>query len=211
MFKILFVLALFLSFTLAEEFYINPYYLNKLKKDSKSYRIIEHYVNFLNSIKDEDDKIKIKKVNLYINKIVPKYDNYNYKNDEYWATPFEFFSNAGGDCEDYAIAKMYSLKILGINPQIMYMSAVKDKYTGGNHMVLSLRVDKNKPPLILDNLSSKVLSLDKRVDLKLMFIFNKDGFFNLSNYKKLVKIDKLQLPAYEKLKEKYKKQLILRR
>jgi predicted transglutaminase-like cysteine proteinase len=211
MFKILFILALFFSSTLAEEFYINPYYLNKLKKDSKSYIIIEHYVNFLNKIKDEDDKTKIQKINSYINKIVPKYDNYNYKNDEYWATPFEFFSNAGGDCEDYTIAKMYSLKLLGINPKIMYMSAVKDKYTGGNHMVLSLRIDKNKPPLILDNLSSKVLSLDKRVDLKLMFIFNKEGFFKLKNHQYLVKIGELKLSAYEKYKKKYKNKLILSR
>ncbi len=195
----------------ADKFYINPYYLDKLQKDSKSYKIIKDYVRFLNSVKDEDDKTKINKVNLYINRILPRYDAYNYKNEEYWATPFEFFSSAGGDCEDYVIAKMYSLKKLGFSEKIMYMSAVKEKYVGGDHMVLSLQIDKNSPPLVLDNLSMKVLPIDKRVDLKLMFMFNKNGFFKLNDYKKLINIDNKILPAYEKLRLKNKKELIIKK
>jgi len=211
MLKIAFLLVIFINMIVAQEFYVNPYYLEKLKKDTNSYNIINHYVNFLNSIKDEDDKSKIKKVNLYINKIVPRYDSYNYKSEEYWATPFEFFSNAGGDCEDYVIAKMYSLKILGISSKIMYMSTVKEKYSGGDHMVLSLRVDKNKPPLVLDNLSFRVLPMDKRVDLDLIFMFNKDRFYKLRNYKKLIEINKIHIPAYDRLKKKNRNSLILKR
>jgi len=194
----------------AEEFYINPYYLDKLQKNSRSYKIIKHYVNFLNTIKDDDDKTKVEKVNRYINRIIPKYDAYNYKNEEYWATPFEFFSNAGGDCEDYVIAKMYSLKRLGISPKIMYMSAVKEKYVGGDHMVLSLHVDKNSPPLVLDNLSTKVLPIDKRIDLELVFMFNEYGFYQLENHKKLREINKINLPAYKNLKSRDIKNLILK-
>jgi len=211
MFKIALFLIFVISSMLADKFYINPYYLDKIKKESKSYRIIKHYVDFLNSIKDKDEKTKIQRVNLYINKIVPRYDSYNYKNEEYWATPFEFFSNAGGDCEDYVVAKMYSLEVLGINPNIMYMSAVKEKYIGGNHMVLSLFLDKNRSPLVLDNLSTKILSLDKRVDLELIFMFNKNGFFKLQNSKKLYKIKNINLPAYEELKKQEKNRLILKR
>jgi predicted transglutaminase-like cysteine proteinase len=195
----------------AEEFYINPYYLDKLQKNSRSYKIIKHYVDFLNTIKDDDDKTKIEKVNRYINKIIPKYDAYNYKNEEYWATPFEFFSNIGGDCEDYVIAKMYSLERLGISPKIMYMSAVKEKYVGGDHMVLSLHVDKNSPPLVLDNLSTKVLPIDKRVDLELVFMFNEYGFYQLENHKKLREINRINLPAYRELQKKEKNRLILKR
>jgi len=211
MLKIVLFLALFISSIVAEEFYINPYYLDKLKKDSRSYKILKHYASFLNTIKAEDDKTKIQKVNLYINKIVPRYDSYNYKNEEYWATPFEFFSSAGGDCEDYVIAKMYSLEQLGISPKIMYMSAVKEKYRGGNHMVLSLHVDKNTPPLVLDNLSTRVLPIDKRVDLELMFMFNENGFFKLTNRQKIIRIKQINISAYKELQLKDKNTLILTR
>ena len=210
MFKIVLFLTLFFNSMVAEEFYINPYYLDKLQKNSRSYKIIKHYVNFLNTIKDDDDKTKVEKVNRYINRIIPQYDAYNYKNEEYWATPFEFFSNAGGDCEDYVIAKMYSLERLGISPKIMYMSAVKEKYVGGDHMVLSLHVDKNSPPLVLDNLSTKVLPIDKRIDLELVFMFNEYGFYQLENHKKLREINKINLPAYKNLKSRDIKNLILK-
>ena len=207
--KYIFMIILLLVQVKAEEFYINPYYLNKLEKNSRSYKIIKDYVRFLNTLKNEDEKIKIQKVNRYINQIVPRYDLYNYQNQEYWATPFEFFSNAGGDCEDYVIAKMYSLELLGISKKDMYMSAVKEKYVGGDHMVLSLSVDKNRPPLVLDNLSTKVLPIDKRVDLDLVFMFNDYGFYKLDNFEKLKKINTINIPAYKKFKQKEQINLIL--
>ncbi|HIP45683.1 MAG TPA: hypothetical protein EYG93_10225 [Sulfurospirillum arcachonense] len=209
--KYIFIGLLFCTHLIAEEFYINPYYLDKLQKNSRSYKIIKHYVNFLNTIKDDDDKSKIEKVNRYINKIIPKYDANNYKNEEYWATPFEFFSNIGGDCEDYVIAKMYSLERLGISPKIMYMSAVKEKYAGGDHMVLSLHVDRNSSPIVLDNLSTRVLPIDKRVDLELVFMFNEYGFYQLENHKKLREINRINLPAYKKFKSRDSENLILKR
>jgi predicted transglutaminase-like cysteine proteinase len=211
MFKIVLFVTIFFSATIADEFYINPYYLDKLQKNSRSYKIIKHYVNFLNSIKDDNDNTKIEKVNRYINKIIPKYDANNYKTEEYWATPFEFFSNVGGDCEDYVIVKMYSLKRLGISPKLMYMSVVKEKYLGGDHMVLSLHVDKTRPPLVLDNLSTKVLTIDKRVDLELVFMFNEYGFYKLKNNNILQKIDKINLQSYTNFKNRDRKNLILKR
>ena len=33
---------------------------------------------------------------------------------DYWATPIEFMGTGAGDCEDYAIAKYFSLINLGI-------------------------------------------------------------------------------------------------
>ena len=209
--KYIFIVLFLCVHLIAGEFYINPYFLDKLKKDSKSYKIINHYVNFLNQIQDDDDKIKVEKVNRYINKMTPQYDAYNYKNEEYWATPFEFFSSAGGDCEDYVIAKIYSLEKLGISKKNMYMSVVKEKFIGGDHMVLSIQVDKNTPPLVLDNLSTRVLPMDKRIDLEPVFMFNEYGFYKLENHKKLIEIKKINLPAYEKLKEKEKINLVLER
>lgn len=209
--RYIFIIVLFLSHIQADEFYINPHYLDKLQKNSRSYKIIKDYVRFLNTLKNEDIKTKIEKVNLYINRIVSKYDAYNYQSEEYWATPFEFFNNVGGDCEDYVIAKMYTLELLDIPKKNMYMSAVKEKFTGGDHMVLSLHVSKNEVPLVLDNLSTRVLPINKRVDLKLVFMFNESGFYQLENYNKLFKIEKIDIPAYKDFKLKNKQSLILKK
>ena len=86
---------------------------------------------------------------------------------------------------------MHSLEILGFSSKDMFMGVVKEKYTGGNHMVLALHIDKNSPPLILDNLSIKILPIDNRVDLELLFMLNRHGFFRLENYKKLIEIKKI--------------------
>ena len=187
--KFFLIITLFLTNLIADEFYINPYYLDKIKINSKSHKIINHYINRIN----------------------PRYDAYNYKNEEYWASTFEFLSSAGGDCEDYVIAKMYSLKMLGIPTENMYMSAVKEKFTGGDHMVLALHVDKNSSFLLLDNLSTKVLPISTRVDLNLLFMFNEFGFYKLKNNNELIEIQKINLPAYKKLKKKEKNRLILKR
>lgn len=211
MFKIVFILAFFVLHVVASEFYINPYFLNKVEKNSISYNILKDYERFLNSIKNDNKETKIKKVNFYINQIVPRYDANNYNTDEYWATPFEFFSNIGGDCEDYVIAKMYTLEKLGIHPKDMYMNVVKEKFIGGKHMVLNLHVDKNRPQIVLDNLSSKVLPINKRVDLESVFMFNKYGFYILENFKDLKQIKKINLLTYRDFKTRNKHELILQK
>lgn len=211
MLKTLFISFVIFTNLLSNEFYINPYFEDKLEKNSKSYNIIKDYERFMNSLKTLSKIQKIQKVNRYINAIIPSYDVYNYNSEEHWATIFEFFSRGSGDCEDYVIAKRYSLKLLGIPTSSMYFSAVKEKYIGGNHMVLALIDDKEKEPLILDNLSTKVLSIDKRVDLETMFMFNETGFYKLEKFKYLVKMKNKYLLAYEDMKAKEKFNLLLKR
>ncbi len=204
--KNLVFLLLFISNLYASQFYLNPYFAKKLQKNSKSYNIIKDYVRFLNTLSKDDTATKILKVNDYINRISPQYDT---RSEDYWATPFEFLSRGGGDCEDYAIAKMYSLEKLGISQNDMYLSAVKDKYQGGDHMVLGLKYSKTKQFVLLDNLSFRILPVKKRTDLKMIFEFNKNGFYRLNNYENLVKTKDMRLPQYIDMKARDKKQLIL--
>lgn len=210
MFKITIFTLLIFSNLFSNDFYLNPYFENKLEKGSKSYIIIKDYVRFMNTLSNLSQKQKIEKVNSYINQIVPSYDAYNYKDEEHWANIFEFLSRGSGDCEDYVIAKKYSLEMLGISSKDMYFSAVKEKYIGGDHMVLSLHVDKQKTPIILDNLSTKILAIDKRIDLEIRFLFNETGFYKLKEYKHLEKINKINLPAYKDMKLRNKHNLLLK-
>ncbi len=67
------------------------------------------------------------------------------------------------------------------------MSIVKEKYQGGYHMVLSYFKTKGQSPLVLDNLSFKILDLEKRKDLEAHTFINSTGVYKLKN-KKLLKI-----------------------
>lgn len=209
MIRFILILIISISPLFSKEFYLNPHFEKQLKKDTNSYNIIKDYVGFLNTISTLDRNTQIKKVNNYINAIIPRYDAYNYKNEEYWATPFEFFMKGGGDCEDYVIAKKYTLELMEIPPESMYYSVVKEKYIGGDHMVLSLHVKKNNSFLVLDNLSTKVLTFDKRIDLEPVFIFNKKGFYKFDEKWKAIKINKINIPSYNEMKTRYMKTLIL--
>jgi len=211
MIRLFFALLVCISTLLSKEFYLNPYFENQLKNDEKISHILKDYVKFLNKISTLDKKIQIEKVNNYINAIVPKYDAYNYRKEEYWATPFEFLSNAGGDCEDYVIAKKYTLGLMGIPSEDMTFSVVKEKYSGGYHMVLSLHVDKNNSFLILDNLSIKILTWEKRIDLEPIFLFNRYGFYRFDEKRHIKEIEQINIPAYKKMRERDKRTLILTR
>lgn len=102
-------------------------------------------------------------------------DKVHWGEDDYWATPAESIGSAGGDCEDYAIAKYYLLKELGVpisRLRITYVRALSLR--GQAHMVLAYYVRPDAEPLILDNLDPKVRPAGERADLEPVYSFNDD-------------------------------------
>ena len=94
--------------------------------------------------------------------------------NNYWATPVEFIGVNGGDCEDYSIAKYFTLLELGIAEEKMRITMVKavkldqDQY----HMVLAYYDTPASIPLILDNIDGVIKPANKRNDLIPIFSFN---------------------------------------
>jgi predicted transglutaminase-like cysteine proteinase len=78
---------------------------------------------------------------------------------DYWATPAELIGQGRGDCEDFSIAKYYSLIELGIpvsKLRLVYVKAVQTGPAGTflqAHMVLAYYATPNADPLVLDNLN----------------------------------------------------------
>ena len=73
-------------------------------------------------------------------------------------------------------------------------------------MVLTYFKDKSKSPLVLDNLSFRVLDLNTRKDIQADMFVNSKGVFKMDKKKKLYKVaDKVQ--QYEELMQKVKKNL----
>jgi predicted transglutaminase-like cysteine proteinase len=95
--------------------------------------------------------------------------------DDYWATPAESIASAGGDCEDFSIAKYYLLKELGVpieRLRITYVRALK--LSGQAHMVLVYYASPEAEPLILDNLDPVIRGASQRGDLEPVYSFNDD-------------------------------------
>ncbi len=101
---------------------------------------------------------KLRSVNVFFNRWPYRTDREVYKVEDYWATPWEFMKNSG-DCEDYAIAKFYALKKLGVNPENMRVVALIDKIRNIGHAILVVYTDNNA--YILDNLTDLVLSHER--------------------------------------------------
>ncbi len=142
-------------------------------------RLIHHSLG-----KTEQEKIKL--VNDFFNKMNWVSDKELWNKKDYWATPIESLIRNAGDCEDFSIAKYFTLLALDIPAERLRISYVKmdDQQ---KHMVLSFYPSPSSAPYILDNFNKELLTKPQRADLTFMFSFNSDGLW-LSNGK-MIAID----------------------
>lgn len=131
---------------------------------------------------------QLHRVNSYLNQLLPQYDAVMQKQEDYWASPKEFLATGYGDCEDYVIIKYFSLLKLGFDKDRLFLTTVYELYTGGYHMVLTYFEEGLVSPLVLDNLSFRVLPLDKRKDIQADTFINEHGVFRINEDNKLSKI-----------------------
>jgi predicted transglutaminase-like cysteine proteinase len=104
---------------------------------------------------------KIEAVNNYINaKIEYKFDSEVWGKSDYWASVAETFGKGYGDCDDYAIAKYFTLKELGFSEDDMRIVVLKDHSIEQIHAVLSVKI--NGTHYILDN-QSPYLRVDSQI------------------------------------------------
>lgn len=189
--KKLFVLVILSSFLYSLPFTLNEEDVQTIKNAYENKKItvrLLRYKEFLEKAQYFELEKKLNRVNSYINKIRSKHDKISTKGGQntigdYWMSPKEFFIAGSGDCEDYAIAKLYTLLYLGVNPEHLFLSVVKVKGSKTLHMILLYVQDKNSMPLVLDNLSWKILPFDKREDLSPMFAFNETSSYDFKNKK----------------------------
>jgi predicted transglutaminase-like cysteine proteinase len=101
----------------------------------------------------------------------------HWKQKDYWATPIEFLSTNGGDCEDFTLAKYFTLRELGISDKKLRMTYVKAIKLNQAHMVLSYFETPGSEPLILDNLVTDIRKASLRRDLVPVYSFNGNGLW----------------------------------
>lgn len=116
---------------------------------------VANWKSFLSGIKKLTKFEQIQKVNKYANQHAYILDIENYGVEDYWAIPKEFLYN-NGDCEDYAITKMLSLKALGFNNDEMRLVVLQDTNLSIAHAVLAVKYKNDF--YIMDNQVSEVVS-----------------------------------------------------
>ncbi len=123
------------------------------------------------------DREKLEKVNRFFNRIRFVDDIVHWKQKDYWATPIEFLSTNGGDCEDFSLAKYFTLVALGVSEQKLNMTYVKALRLNQAHMVLTYYSTPNAEPLVLDNLVGEIRPASERKDLLPVYSFNGSGLW----------------------------------
>lgn len=115
---------------------------------------------------------KLSKINGFFNQLIFIDDIKLWGVENYWATPMEFIGVNGGDCEDFAIAKYFSLLELGIEDEKMRITMVKSLTLDQYHMVVAYYPTPSSIPLILDNIDGEIKPADQRNDLLPVYSFN---------------------------------------
>lgn len=127
-----------------------------------------------------EDLQRLKDINDFFNRrLAFKDDAVTWGVPDYWASPLESLDKRAGDCEDYAIAKYFSLTAAGVPTARLRLVYVRARLAGQSlaHMVLAYYAQPGAEPMILDNLRPEVLPASQRADLTPVFSFNTEGLW----------------------------------
>jgi predicted transglutaminase-like cysteine proteinase len=139
---------------------------------------IEQWQSLMQTSKNLSEQEKLKSVNDFFNKRIDFVDDiYLWNLNDYWATPLEFLSKGAGDCEDYSIAKYFTLIELGVPEKKMRITYVKALAYNQAHMVLTYFSSPRAIPLVLDNINPRIKPANTRKDLLPVYSFNGSGLW----------------------------------
>lgn len=138
---------------------------------------MEAWSHLIEKNADKSTEDQLYEVNNFFNEIPYYSDKEHWGKSDYWATPVEMLGTNGGDCEDYVIAKYFTLRTLGIPDSKLRMMFVTALQQNQAHMVLAYYPEPNAIPLILDNINPRILPASKRSDLRPVYSFNGEGLY----------------------------------
>jgi predicted transglutaminase-like cysteine proteinase len=126
----------------------------------------------------EPPAVQLENVNRFFNRQLTFVDDRAlWQDNDYWATPIEALIKGAGDCEDYSIAKYFTLRRLGIPSEQLRITYVKALRQNQAHMVLTYYAAPTASPLVLDNLIANIRPANQRRDLLPVYAFNAEGLY----------------------------------
>ena len=151
----------------------------------------------------------LESVNALFNRLPFVTDQAHWGVEDYWATPAEALASNGADCEDFTIAKYFTLKELGMPIQRLRLTYVKAVQLNQAHMVLAYYAQPKAMPLILDNLIDEVKPASERPDLIPVYSFNDEDVLIVRPGQRDVSAGSAsQIRLWRDLLDKLKKELL---
>lgn len=162
------------------EFIISKIFIDKIEKEYGPFAKARALalLQMMNNARDLDEMGKLEKVNDFFNLTPYASDKTTWGVSDYWATRYEFIGKDRADCEDYVIAKYFTLKELGVPTSKLYMTYAKSIRFKTAHLVLTYYETPKSVPLVLDNYNYKILPATVRDDLIPIYSFSGDELFN---------------------------------
>ena len=176
--------ALLVSFASAQRSFDRLNQVAQQRYGNQGRQIAAAWVDLLKQSHNLSELDKLRRVNSYFNARLRFEDDIRiWGKSDYWATPLESLARGSGDCEDFSIAKFFSLRAQGIPAEKLRMIYVRAQLNQGGfnrpvaHMVLGYFPTPQSEPLVLDNLVGRILPASQRPDLTPVFSFNDQGLW----------------------------------
>lgn len=152
---------------------------------------------------------KIREVNDFFNQVRWVNDIDHWKKEDYWATPVETLGTNAGDCEDFSIAKYFTLSEIGVDNDKLRITYVKALDYNQAHMVLAYYPSPASEPLILDNINKNIVPASRRTDLLPIYSFNAESLWLAKSRNKRLKADSQKtLPQWRQVNERMLQELL---
>lgn len=129
---------------------------------------------FIDQARDMPPLQRLDAVNRFMNRHRYVTDIVNWGVEDYWETPNEFVTK-DGDCEDFAIAKYYSLRAMGVEQDSLRIVVLQDLNLRVGHAVLVVLVDGKA--WVLDNQVERVIEADRIRHYKPYYSLNEKSFW----------------------------------
>ncbi len=147
---------------------------------------LSNWNKLMKEIENKSDKVKARRINAYFNQYRYKFDTIVedgklIRKGDNWRTFKNFVGQLGGDCDDYALAKYYSLVKLGVDKEKLQLWLGSYKSKKLNHMVLAYYIDGSNNPLVLDNNTRTPIRYSQRTNFRPWFHINEYGYGAFKN------------------------------
>lgn len=140
------------------------------------------WLTLVDTHKSSDIETQIQEVNNFFNQLEFIDDLNLWGIDDYWTSVAEFIGAGGGDCEDFTLAKFYTLVFLGVPAQKLQMIYVNAITYQEAHMVLAYQESPSHEPVVLDNIDKQIKRASQRTDLEPIYAFNADELWSTKKF-----------------------------
>lgn len=163
--------------------------------------------NLIETSRHLPEREKLEAVNRFFNHQVRfSSDSVLWQQADYWATPVETLIKGAGDCEDFSLAKYFTLRQLGVAQDKLRIIYAHARKLDQAHMVLGYYPTPATDPLLLDNLTESILPASAREDLQLLYAFDAKGLYVVRAEGLLRTGEAQRLPRWQALQAKMREE-----